>query len=139
MRSLQVWIIQSEHYYRFIITVPNRIISDLLEEALSEVAYDAYLAGFTYDVTNQRRGMQVSVSGYSDKLDVVVGTIMRHIKDLQVDPKKLDVVKEQVGAFIWEDRPHSRMSLHWRRSLARTRTSISGSPAFFRTSLLSGR
>lgn len=73
-----------------------RIISDLVEDALSEVAYDAYLAGFNYDVANNRRGMQISVSGYSDKLDVVVGTIVRYFRDLQVDPKKLDVVKEQV-------------------------------------------
>lgn len=80
-----------------IMTAPNRIVSDLVEDALSEVAYDAYLAGFDYDVTNYRRGMQISVSGYSDKLDVVVGTITRYFRDLQVDLKKLDVVKEQVS------------------------------------------
>ena len=82
----------------------------MVEDALSEVAYDAYLAGFDYEVTNHRKGMQVSVSGYSDKLDVVVGTIVRYLKDLQVDPKKLDVVKEQVGVkSSWAERTSSQI------------------------------
>ncbi|KAH9915085.1 LuxS/MPP-like metallohydrolase [Fomitopsis serialis] len=76
--------------------VLTRMIADLVEDALSEVAYDAYLAGFNYDVTNHKRGIRVSVSGYSDKLDVVLGTVIRYLKNLQVDPRRLDVVKEQV-------------------------------------------
>ncbi|TFY68977.1 hypothetical protein EVJ58_g698 [Rhodofomes roseus] len=76
--------------------VLTRMIADLVEDALSEVAYDAYLAGFNYDITNHKKGIRVSVSGYSDKLDVVAGTVIRYLKDLQVDPKRLEIAKEQV-------------------------------------------
>ncbi|KZT69510.1 LuxS/MPP-like metallohydrolase [Daedalea quercina L-15889] len=74
----------------------TRIMADLVEESLSEVAYDAYLAGFSYDIINHKKGIRVSVSGYSDKLDVVVDTVIQYLRTLQVDPKKLHVVKEQV-------------------------------------------
>ncbi|KAH9948332.1 LuxS/MPP-like metallohydrolase [Amylocystis lapponica] len=75
--------------------VLTRLLADLLEDALSEVTYDARLAGLTYSVTNHSRGLLVSVNGYNDKLPDLLQTVMRHLKDLSISPERLKVVAEQ--------------------------------------------
>lgn len=130
-------VLNSHSFAVLIINMPNRLVSSLVEDALSEVAYDAYLAGFNYNVTNHKRGMQVSVSGYSDKLDVVVGTITRYLREMQVDPRKLDVAKEQVGKEF--RRTYRRTYVHWCRPPVHTRTFTWGNPATCPMSSRSGQ
>ncbi|KAK4699534.1 insulysin, partial [Phenoliferia sp. Uapishka_3] len=65
--------------------VKTQIFASLVEEALADTTYDASLAGLDYSVGSDQDGLQIRVSGYSQKLDVLLDVVMRKIKDLQSD------------------------------------------------------
>lgn len=72
------------------------LLADLLDDDLSEVTYDARLAGLGYGVTNHRGGLVVSVSGYNDKLGTLLDTVVERLVNLEVKPDRLSVIAEQV-------------------------------------------
>ncbi|EMD39456.1 hypothetical protein CERSUDRAFT_45720 [Gelatoporia subvermispora B] len=76
--------------------VLTRLLSDLVEDALSEIAYDAELAGLTYSVSSARSGLVISVGGYSDKLPLLLRMVFETLKDINIDPERLKVIAEQV-------------------------------------------
>lgn len=45
------------------------------------------------------QGIRVSVGGYSDRLSVLLQTILSEMKTFKVDPERLVVYKEQVRRF----------------------------------------
>ena len=69
---------------------------DLVQDALSEVTYDAALAGLGYSVGNDDEGITIGVGGYNDKLDVLLRLVLEKIRTLRVLPDRLHVVKEKV-------------------------------------------
>ena len=75
----------------------RRLLTDLLEDDLSEVVYDAALAGLDYSVTNYRGGILVSVNGYNDKLHVLAKDVLERTRNLKVQPDRLAVMQDQVG------------------------------------------
>merc|ERR1711871_504556 len=52
-------------------------------DSLSEYAYDAMLAGLNYDLDITSRGLQITFSGYDDKLKVFVQRILSELKNFQ--------------------------------------------------------
>lgn len=52
--------------------VKSRLFTDLVNDALEEYSYDAKLAGLMYTVTLDSRGVYIGVSGYNDKLPVLL-------------------------------------------------------------------
>lgn len=76
------------------------VLVDLIDDALAEVTYDADLAGLSYSVTNQIEGLTVSVSGCNDKIHVLLRIVLEKIRNLQVQPDRLRVVKEEVRSSI---------------------------------------
>ncbi|CAL1699584.1 unnamed protein product [Somion occarium] len=76
--------------------VLTRLLTDLLEDDLSEVTYDAELAGLDYAVNNYRGGLLVSVNGYNDKLGALLDTILERLKSLIIKPDRLQVMAEQL-------------------------------------------
>ncbi|EIW56019.1 LuxS/MPP-like metallohydrolase [Trametes versicolor FP-101664 SS1] len=74
----------------------SRVLVDLIDDALAQVTYDADLAGLSYSVTNQIEGLTVSVSGYNDKIPVLLRIVLEKIRGLQVQPDRLRVVKEEI-------------------------------------------
>ncbi|OCH85237.1 LuxS/MPP-like metallohydrolase [Obba rivulosa] len=76
--------------------VLTRLLADLVEDALSEIAYDAELAGLTYSISSLRSGLSVSVGGYADKLPVLLRTVLEMLKNINIDRERLKVIAEQV-------------------------------------------
>lgn len=76
--------------------VNHRLLADLVEDGLAESTYDAQLAGLTFSVNSREEGFTVSVAGYSDKLPLLLRTVISKIKFLVVDPQRLAIMKEQV-------------------------------------------
>ncbi|OJT06440.1 Insulin-degrading enzyme [Trametes pubescens] len=74
----------------------SRVLVDLVDDALAEVTYNADLAGLCYSVPNQIEGLTVSVSGYNDKIPVLLRIVLEKIRGLQVQPDRLRVVKEEI-------------------------------------------
>ncbi|THG92718.1 hypothetical protein EW026_g8279, partial [Hermanssonia centrifuga] len=77
--------------------IDSRLLVDLLKDALSEVTYDAQLAGLDYSVSNHSTGFQISISGYNDKLPILLDTVLLKLKNLVVDPERLKIMLEQLS------------------------------------------
>lgn len=73
-----------------------RLYSDLVEDSLTEFAYDADLAGLKYDLSPHSNGLLLTLSGYNDKISVLAGHILEKVKGPVVDPERLAVIREQV-------------------------------------------
>lgn len=84
--------------------VKTRLFCDLVTDALTEVSYAAELASLRYDFSPDVHGVQVSLSGYNDKLPVLLATVLQKIKSIKVDPSRFADMKEDVStAFL----PHN--------------------------------
>lgn len=65
-------------------------------DAMSEYSYDADLAGLSYKLDTQADGMLMTVDGYNDKLPVLAKVVLEKIASLKIDPKRFDLVKDQI-------------------------------------------
>lgn len=71
--------------------------ADLVNDSLSEYAYDADLAGLSYNFLSHVGGLYVAVNGYNDKLAVLIKHVLEKVKGLDIDPQRLAVMKEQAS------------------------------------------
>jgi insulysin len=77
-------------------SVKTKIFTDLVRDALEEYSYDAELAGLQYNVTLDSRGLFVEVSGYNDKLAVLVEQVLITMRDLEVKDDRFEIIKERL-------------------------------------------
>jgi len=68
---------------------------DLVTYSLAEITYDASLAELGYLDTSSE-GFSISVSGYNEKVLVLLNTVIQKIKTLIVDPNRFGVIKERL-------------------------------------------
>ena len=73
-----------------------RLYTDIVNDSLTEFAYDADLAGLSYNLVPHANGLFIMMSGYNDKMSVLAQHILEKVKGLVVDPQRLSVIKEQV-------------------------------------------
>ncbi|KZV96205.1 hypothetical protein EXIGLDRAFT_747787 [Exidia glandulosa HHB12029] len=76
--------------------VKTRLFCELVTDALTEVAYAAELASLRYDFSPDVYGVQVSLSGYNDKLPVLLETVLRKIKTIEINPGRFADMKEDL-------------------------------------------
>ncbi|KAH6624653.1 Metalloenzyme, LuxS/M16 peptidase-like protein [Chaetomium sp. MPI-SDFR-AT-0129] len=84
--------------------VKSRLFTDLIKDALEEYSYDAELAGLDYTVTIDSRGLYIEVSGYNDKLAVLLQHVLITTRDLEIRDDRFAIIKERVtrGYRNWE-------------------------------------
>jgi Middle or third domain of peptidase_M16 len=66
-------------------------------DALNEYSYDADLAGLVFSFDPSSLGFCVSVSGYNDKLHVLLRDVLVKAKDVEVRADRLNVMIEKVN------------------------------------------
>ena len=76
--------------------VRTRMYCELVKDALVEYSYDADLAGLEYDLASYGQGIEIDVSGYSDKMAVLLEKVLLSMRDLEVKPDRFKIVKERV-------------------------------------------
>ena len=54
---------------------------EMIREQLNEYSYPATLAGLTYNIYRHQRGIGVRISGYNDKQETLLETVMRTMKE----------------------------------------------------------
>jgi secreted Zn-dependent insulinase-like peptidase len=81
---------------QYVVFLFVRLYTDLVTDSLAEFSYDADLAGLQYTFASHSLGLWVTLSGYNDKLPVLAHHVLEKIKDIEVDPERLRVMKEQV-------------------------------------------
>lgn len=72
-----------------------RLYTDLVQDALEEYSYDAELAGLDYSVVSHSMGLEFTVSGYNDKLAVLLEKVLLTMRDLEVKPGRFEIIKER--------------------------------------------
>lgn len=73
-----------------------RLYTDVVRDALEEYSYDAELAGLDYSVSNHSLGIEIAVSGYNDKLPVLLEKVLVTMRDLEVKPERFEIIKERI-------------------------------------------
>ena len=84
--------------------VKARMYCELVKDALVEYSYDAEIAGLEYELANYTLGLDIAVSGYSDKMSVLLEKVLVSMRDLRVEPDRFRIVKERVlrGYRNWD-------------------------------------
>ena len=73
-----------------------KIYSELVTDSLTEYAYAADLAGLAYNFISSTIGVYLFISGYNDKLHVLLKAILERAKTLQVKQDRLDIIRERL-------------------------------------------
>jgi insulysin len=84
--------------------VKARLFSDLVRDALEEYSYDAELAGLQYNVSLDSRGLYLDISGYNDKLPVLLEQVTTTMRDIDIKEERFEIVKERLtrGYNNWQ-------------------------------------
>jgi len=78
-------------------SVKAKMFCELVKDALVEYSYDAEIAGLYYGLGSSSVGLDIDVSGYNDKLIVLLEKVLVSMRDLEVKPDRFKIVKERVS------------------------------------------
>lgn len=83
----------------------------LVEDALSEAVYPAYLAGLGYQIDVDGYGFELRISGYSDKQLTLLGTVLEAFTDTPIDPRRFAILRDKLirdWSNYKEERPYTQ-------------------------------
>ena len=85
-------------------SVKTRMFCQLVKDALGEYSYDAEIAGLEYELGDYNVGIGIDVSGYNDKISVLLEKVLVTMRDLEVKPDRFKIVKERLlrGYRNWD-------------------------------------
>ncbi|PIE25281.1 MAG: peptidase M16 [Neptuniibacter caesariensis] len=75
--------------------VLNNLYIDMLQEQLVETSYDAYMAGLNSQIYPHMKGFTVRISGYSDKISLLLQTIVDAIRNTDIDAQRFNIKKQK--------------------------------------------
>jgi insulysin len=73
---------------------------ELVDDALVEYSYDADISGLNYDFSNHLSGLSVTVSGYNDKLHVLLEKVLLQVRDLEVRQDRFDIIHDRMSRSL---------------------------------------
>ena len=76
--------------------IKTRLYTDIVRDALEEYSYDAELAGLDYSVASHAGGLEIEVSGYNDKLSVLLEKVLLTMRDVEIKQDRFDIIKERL-------------------------------------------
>ena len=76
--------------------VKGKLYCELVKDALVEYSYDAEIAGLDYGLASYDIGLDVDVSGYSDKMSVLLEKVLVSMRDLDVKADRFKIIKDKV-------------------------------------------
>ncbi|KAK5134751.1 hypothetical protein LTR08_006126 [Meristemomyces frigidus] len=74
----------------------SRLYKEVVEDSLVEYAYDAEIAGLEYSLQSHAQGLDIAVSGYNDKMAVLLEKVLITMRDLEIKQERFDLIKERV-------------------------------------------
>ncbi|KAF2091088.1 a-pheromone processing metallopeptidase Ste23 [Saccharata proteae CBS 121410] len=82
------------------LTPRNAVIAhvyrDMVEDSLVEYAYDAEISGLEYRISTHSLGIDITVSGYNDKMSVLLEKVLLFMRDLEVREDRFQISKEKL-------------------------------------------
>lgn len=73
----------------------NRMLVNMFKDALNEYAYDATLAGISFNVSSTAYGIDISVSGYHEKLPTFLDVVCKRLVTYTLDTSRFPMIKDQ--------------------------------------------
>ena len=68
----------------------------LVKDALNEYSYDAEIAGLDYEFVDLPRGLSIQVSGYTEKMPVLLEKVLTCMKDFEIKADRFQIIKERL-------------------------------------------
>ncbi|GGX40608.1 insulinase family protein [Saccharospirillum salsuginis] len=95
--------------------IQTRLYLDLVDDALSEIRYQAGLAGSGYGLSQTDRGLQLRLYGYSDRLPVLLDTLLVELTEHQIDPERFTLLKSDLERRLRNTREDPVLNQMFRR------------------------
>ncbi|KAJ4293507.1 metalloprotease [Kalmusia sp. IMI 367209] len=73
------------------------LFSSLVDDALVEYSYDADISGLVYSFASHTTGLSILVSGYNDKLHVLLEKVLLQIRDLEIKEDRFKIVHDKTS------------------------------------------
>ncbi|EJU00764.1 insulin-degrading enzyme [Dacryopinax primogenitus] len=89
----------------------TRMFGELVRDALNEYSYVAGLAGLYCGAGGHADSFEIHVDGYSDKLPVLLQTVIDRIKGLEMEQERFDVLRQDLResyANFERDQPYAQ-------------------------------
>jgi insulysin len=74
----------------------SKIYEVALQEGLNEITYPISLAGLSYSLGIEKRGMTLSVGGYSERITDLLRLVAKNLKQIRIDEEKFQNLKEAI-------------------------------------------
>ncbi|MEP5766241.1 MAG: insulinase family protein [Halieaceae bacterium] len=71
----------------------SQLYVSLLRDAVNEYTYPAYLAGLNFNISTNRRGISLTVSGYNDKQQLLLARIVQSIINADLDTDRFENIR----------------------------------------------
>ncbi|KAG0637204.1 Metalloenzyme, LuxS/M16 peptidase-like protein [Tuber brumale] len=78
-------------------TVRAALYCRLVKDALNEYAYDAEIAGLDYNLWAHSLGLDIEISGYNDKMPLLLEKLLLKMRDLEIAPDRFKVIKDRMA------------------------------------------
>ncbi len=72
------------------------LFAALVRDQLNEFTYPARLAGLSYDISANPRGLQVHIAGYSSRQGLLLNTLAEHVRRARFTPERFELLKTEL-------------------------------------------
>lgn len=72
----------------------SNMFVELLRDSLNQFLYPAELAGLKYNIYPSNYGINITLQGFSDKLNVLLETVFERMASFKIDPQRFSILKE---------------------------------------------
>ncbi len=74
----------------------SKLYEAALKEGLNEITYPISLAGLSYDLSIEKRGLTLSMGGYSERTTDLLRLVAKNLKQIRIDEEKFLNLKESI-------------------------------------------
>jgi len=74
----------------------SKLYEVALQEGLNEITYPISLAGLSYNLAIEKRGLTLSVGGYSERTTDLLQLVTRNLRQIRIDDEKFQNLKEAI-------------------------------------------
>lgn len=72
----------------------TNLFVELFRDSITEYSYEADLAGLRYGLNPNNYGLNISFSGFNDKMDVLLNKVFERMASFRVDSQRFNILKE---------------------------------------------
>ncbi|GAA6060548.1 hypothetical protein JCM10212_006912 [Sporobolomyces blumeae] len=101
----------------------TQLFTVLVEESLSKYSYDASLAGLSFAIGSESDGMSLLISGYTDKLRVLLDVVLDRMIGFEVEESLFELVHDRLTRAyrnVKLNKPSSTADSHLRQLTRQT-------------------